>query len=138
MATYQAIVDQIRTAANTALGGTGRFMHGRIVDASREANGEYPFIVLYPFTIRQGDGDNDSIDSTTILLGFWQQDGPDTTEVQREAIIAAMDTLSDLVLEDLRDEMQISQVDKEPQYQFYQGTLSGFAVRFSLQIMQSC
>lgn len=141
MATYQRIVDEIRNASTVALDNVGRFMHGRIVDASRVYDGEYPLIVLYPFTIRKADGeDNDAFDSTQLLLGFWKQDAPDTNELQREAIIAEMDTLSETFLDQLRDSsiIQISNIDKEPQYQFYQGTLSGFAVRFSINVLQTC
>ena len=140
MPTYQKIVDSIRDAS-VAANPTGRFMHGRVIDASRDANGVYPFIVLYPFTIRKGQGEvNDSFDSTQILLGFWRQDSPESTELDREGFIADMDELSESVLELLYDVhgLRIIQVDKEPQYQFYQGTVSGFAVRFNLSVLQPC
>lgn len=137
---YQKIVDTIRNSS-VANNPTGRFINGRIVDASRIFDGAYPLIVLYPFTIRKGFGEaNDAFDSTQILLGFWRQDQPDSTEELREQYIAEMDVLSDLILNDLFQvtDIRITSVDKEPQYQFYQGTLSGFAVRFNLSVLQEC
>jgi hypothetical protein len=141
MATYQAIVNEIRQASMACLENNGRFIHGRIVDASRVYEGKYPLIVLYPFIIRKGESeDNEIFDSTQLFMGFWMQDAPDTTEEQREAIIAEMDILSEVFLDSLRDSstVRLSAVDKEPQYQFYQATLSGFALRFNITTLTPC
>jgi hypothetical protein len=140
MAAYKLIVDTIRDVCN-AINPTGRFIHGRIIDASAAFDGAYSLIVLYPFTTRHPQGEaNDSFSNTTILVGFWVQDSPDSNELQREALIASMDTLSDLFIEAMLDKSNVvmTQIDKEPQYQFYQGTVSGFAMQFRLQILQPC
>lgn len=136
--TYQITVDSIRTAALAALGldgegnQFGRFVHGRIIDASQAYDGKYPLIVLYPFQIRQSV-DPDFLDGSDLLVAFWKQDSAVSTPEDREAIISQMDTLSDLFLSNLTDNkyVRFSGVIKEPQYQFYSGTLSGFALRMT-------
>jgi hypothetical protein len=139
MAAYKLIVDTIGGVCNS-VNPTGRFIPGRVVDASLAADGNYPLIVLYPFTTRDPEGEASEFDSTTILLGFWEQDSPDTTPEQRVEIIHSMDLLSDLFKKSMLDKSNVvmTQIDKEPQYQFYQGTVSGFAMQFRLQILQPC
>lgn len=155
---YQGTVDSIRTAANAALAGfidydvddyqgsdyqttapTGRFDHGRHVDISQKFDGAYPFIFLYPVTVRRPDSP-DFIDRSDILLGFWIQDRPDTSTLEREVIIAQMDSLSDAFLNKLyeNDKIRVTGVRKEPQYQMYQSTVSGFAVQFTLENYDAC
>jgi len=136
--TYQITVDSIRNAALAALGldvddvQLGRFIHGRIIDASQAYDGKYPLIVLYPFQVRQGV-DPDFLDNSDLLIGFWMQDSVQSTPEDREAIIAQMDDLSDIFLKELANDKYVrySGVIKEPQYQFYSGTLSGFAIRLT-------
>lgn len=136
---FQTTVNEIRSAANSALDGTGRFDHGRHVDISQKFDGEYPFIFLYPVTVVRPDSPG-FINRGNILIGFWMQDRPDTSTLERETIIAQMDELSDLFLESIEanDKARITGVRKEPQYQMYQGTLSGFAVQFLYENYDAC
>lgn len=135
---YQQTVNEIRTAAE-AINPGGRFEHGRHVDLSQGFDGAYPIIYLYPTNITPAE-DPDFIDSTLVLLGFFDQDKTDTSPLQREAIIAAMDVLSDAFLSKLSENklVKITNKKKEPQYQMYQGTLSGFAVQFTYQNFTPC
>lgn len=135
---YQSTVTEIRTAAE-AVNPHGRFMHGRHVDLSQDAEGCYPVIYLYPITTNRAT-DPEFIDSHNLTIGFWMEDKPDSSNEDRENIIAKMDQLSDeflLVLEELRGS-RISNVQKEPQYQMYQGTLSGYAIRLTYQNFTAC
>lgn len=135
---YQSTVNEIRSAAN-AVNPNGRFSHGRHVDLSQLFEGDYPLIYLYPITINPGV-DPDFIDSSIITVGFFKQDRPDTLNQEREDIIAEMDLLSTAFIVALSESktIRIFQVSKEPQYQMYQGTLSGFAVRFTYQNWSPC
>jgi hypothetical protein len=155
---YQSTVDSIRTAANTALASFvdynsddyhgadyqttslgGRFDHGRHVDISQKFDGAYPFIFLYPVTELRPDSPG-FIDRSNILIGFWMQDRPDTSTLEREVIIAQMDALSDAFLNKLEenDKIRVTGVRKEPQYQMYQSTVSGFAIQFTLENYDVC
>ena len=136
---YQSTVNEIRTAANAALSGNGRFDHGRHVDISQKFDGDYPFIFLYPITVIPADSP-DFIDQSNIMIGFWMQDRPDTSTLDREQIIAQMDVLSDLFLQALEtnEKIRITARRKEPQYQMYQGTVSGFALQFTYRNYTAC
>ncbi len=135
---YQSTVNEIRSAA-TVVNPNGRFDHGRHVDLSQMFEGDHPIIYLYPFTVTPGI-DPDFIDSSVLLLGFFKQDRPDTSNEEREKIIAEMDVLSTSFLDTLIDMklVKVSSVTKEPQYQMYQGTISGYAVRLSYQNFSPC
>lgn len=137
MASYQNIVDACRAAVPNG----GRFIHGRLMDFSNEYTGTYPLITLLPFTTTDGRGTpDDRFNSTPLIVGFWQEDRPDTTPEEREALIAEMDALSDEFIDNLlgRSDIQLLSILKEPQYQMFQGTLSGYAVSFTLNILAPC
>jgi len=137
MANYQNVVDKCRAAVPSA----ERFIHGRIVDFSQDYSGTYPLITLLPFTINDARSMPDNtFDSAAVVVGFWKQDRPDTTPAEREAIIAEMDTLSDLFLNNilLSKTTKLAEIRKEPQYQMFQGTLSGFAISFNISLLAPC
>jgi hypothetical protein len=137
MANYQNIVNACRAAVPNG----ERFIHGRLIDFSQGYSGAYPLITLLPFTITDARGTSENrFDSTPVIIGFWKQDRPDTTPEEREALIAEMDTLSDDFINNLLDrtDLQLNSVLKEPQYQMFQGTLSGVAVSFTLNILAPC
>jgi hypothetical protein len=132
-------VNAIRAAANT-VNPTGRFDHGRIVDASQAFNGDYPVIWLYPVNIDLATG-AEFIDDNTILIGFWAQDKPDTSTQERELLIAAMDDLCRQFFMLLQQNKLIripGKVRLEPQYFMYNGTVSGMAARFTYQNFDPC
>lgn len=135
---YQQTVNEIRDAAES-VNPTGRFIHGRIVDASQQNHGTYPLIVLYPFQTRPGV-DPEFFNNSDILMGFWQQDSAVSTPEDREAIIAQMDALSDAFIAaiELNSQVRFSGLVKEAQYFMYQGTLSGYAIRFTYMNVTPC
>lgn len=134
---YKSTVQEIRSAALQALNGSGRFDHGRHADVSQKFEGDYPFINLYPIDISPSD---DFIDTNNILIGFYKQDRPDTSTVERENIIADMDTLCTIFMNILRnnDLVQVTNERREPIYHVYQGHLSGFAVQFTYRNFSKC
>ncbi len=136
MANYQNIVNACRNATPQGL----RFIHGRLQDFTNEYSGTYPLVTLLPFTVIDFRSTPDAVfDNANIVVGFWQQDSPDTTPAQREAIISAMDTLSDTFIDNLLDSgVKLSNINKEPQYQMFQGTLSGFAISFRIDLVAPC
>lgn len=136
---YQSTVNEIRAAAITALNGTGRFDHGRHIDLSQKFSGDYPFIFLYPITVTPADSP-DFIDKNNLLIGFWMQDSPESSTIQREQIIAHMDVLSTAFMIVLADDsmVRVTNVRKEPQYGMYAGTLSGFAIQLTYQNFTPC
>ena len=138
MANFKNIVDLCRDA----LPAEGvRFIHGRLLDFSNSYTGIYPLVTLLPFTITDHrSAPEQTWDFANIVVGFWQEDRPDTTPSEREDIIDAMDQLSDGFLDALQDGpgVRITGIQKEPQYQMFQGTLSGMAVQFRIDILAPC
>ena len=133
---YQLIVDSIRDASEV-VNPTGTFIHGRRSDGSLEYNAPFPQIHLYPFTTLPQD-ENRNLVFADIVMAFWQQDTPETTNEKREEIIAEMDVLSKNFLNqlDLAD-LEIITVRKEPQYRTLSATLSGYAVTFRMKVFES-
>lgn len=127
--TYENLVDLIRNIANS-VNPTGTFVHARRSDGSLEYDGAMPQIHLYPFTLRGTD-----TKETDLLIAFWQQDSPASSNEEREAIIQEMDVLSRTFMETLDDyeTLEILGFNGEPQYRQLAGTLSGFAVRFTIR-----
>lgn len=129
---YQEVVDLIRTAS-IQVNPTGTFIHGRRADGSIEYDKPMPQIHLYPFVSSPQDG-NRAFVNNDIVMGFWKQDAPDTSNEEREEIISAMDTLSKEFLEALDEGvLEISNIRKEPQYRTLSATLSGYAITFRLK-----
>jgi hypothetical protein len=137
MANYQNIVNACRSAVPSG----ERFIHGRLIDFSQDYTGTYPLITLLPFTVNDFRSTTDAIfDFASITVGFWKEDSPDTTADQRETIISDMDVLSDQFINKLLEsnKIKVSAILKEPQYQMFQGTLSGFAISFRIDIIAPC
>lgn len=136
MGTYSTTVDAIRTASE-AINPDGRFTHGRKVDVSQRYDGAYPLINLFPFKTPRDSDDNDS---PQILIGFFMQDSPVTSMEEREALISQMDDLSDAFYEEISQSktIRIEKFTKEPQYQIYSGTISGYAVSLTATIKSPC
>lgn len=137
MGTYKLVVDAIRDAANT-VNPTGQFTNGRKIDTSLTSiSTNFPLINLYPFKTPRDQSDNDA---STILIGFWMQDSTASSMLEREDLIDQMDDLSDAFYTELLESnvIQITNFVKEPQYQHYSGTLSGYAVSFTLISKSPC
>jgi len=136
---YLQTVSIVRTAANAV--NSNRFDHGRIVDFSQNFNKPFPYIWLYPFDIRDADPtSDDQFDTTTVRVGFWFQDKPDSSIQEREVLIGKADELCNAFLEELRENMRIiiENVRREPQYQFHNATVSGMALEFDIRTLTPC
>jgi len=136
---YQQTINEIRTVAQV-VNPTGRFDHGRIIDVSQAFAGDYPVIWLYPFNTLMPTAD-EILDDNTLLLGFWFQDSPSSSNAEREEIIARAYDLA----KQFFTQVQLSKVVRingriqlEPQYQMYSGTVSGYAARFTYQNYEPC
>ena len=138
MANFKNIVDLCRDA----LPAEGvRFIHGRLIDFSNSYTGAFPLVTLLPFTVNDHRSNADQTwDFANLVVGFWEEDRPDTTPEEREDLIDAMDELSDEFLDNLLADpaLRITAIQKEPQYQMFQGTLSGMAVQFRIDIIAPC
>lgn len=134
---YIQTIAEIRSAAEAV--NEGRFDHGRRVDFSQGFDNKFPFIWLYPVDINDA-GINDTVDSTTILMGFWDQDKPSSSTAEREQLIAKMDALCTAFLAQLglNYQAQATGISREPQYQHSQGHVSGMALRFTYQNFTPC
>jgi len=134
---YQSIVDLLRNLAYI-VNPNGHFMHGRRSDGSLDYDKPFPQIHLLPvrtqFDIKL---DNETQD---LIIMFWQQDSPESTNEQREAIIAQMDVLSRNFVAALYDEdgVSISNVLRTPEYRQLAGTVSGYGVSFTLISKDDC
>jgi hypothetical protein len=128
---YQEIVDLIRNVA-IIVNPTGHFMHGRRTDGSLDYNEAFPQIHLMPVRTTW-DIQNDNQTNDLVIL-FWDQDRPETSNLEREAIIAAMDALSDAFIFELYENnpVSISNVSKTPEYRQLAGTASGYGLSFTI------
>ena len=134
---YQTAVDVVRDAAQ-AVNASGFFVHGRRSDGSINYDEAFPQIHLYPFTSAANIADN-WVDVFDMQIGFWQQDSPESTPEEREAIIAEMDALMRSFVTELRETplVQIDALTTEPQYRTLSATLSGYACRFRMTIINN-
>lgn len=128
---YQDIVDLIRNTAN-AVNPNGHFMHGRNTDGSLDYDYPFPQIHLMPVQTTL-DLDNNTKEHTLILM-FWEQDSPESSNDERELLIASMDVLSDNFLFSLYavNTIQLVEVLKTPEYRQLSGTASGYGLQFTI------
>lgn len=134
--TYQGTVDLIRNLAYL-VNPNGLFIHGRRSDGSLEYPNVFPQIHLYP--LRQSVDINNGNVISEALLFFWQQDSPESSNEEREAIIAQMDVLSINFLALLNNEIiGLSNARKTPEYRQLAGTVSGYGLAFTLSSKISC
>lgn len=137
MTSYEKIINALESIA-IGLIPNGQFVHGPLVDASVTYKGKLPLIHCLPFTTNE---DDDGVwDSATIILGFWVQDKPASTPVEKKMLIAAMASLSKQYTTMLKEYngMSVRGIIKEPQYKHYMATLTGYAVRFTIQVVDDC
>lgn len=134
---YRAVVNVIRDTAN-AVNPTGTFTHGRRSDASLEFDGTFPQIHLFPF-VGDVDKTNAYTESYSIQMLFCGQDTSDSSNEEREDIIAAMDVLSREFINTLfdTDGVTMIRIRTEPNYRILSGTTSGYIVSFTLQVATS-
>lgn len=128
---YNDLVETIKTASEE-INESGTFVHGRRADGSLNFPGKFPQIHLYPFTSNidvNGNGE-----TSNILMGFWYQDKPDSSPKQKQELISKADTLCRSFLKQILSlgTIQLSNVRVEPQYQMMAGTLSGYALSFTI------
>lgn len=133
---YQSTVDQLRAAAQV-VNPDKTFISGRQVDFSQEFDGKFPAIHLAPFTITEA---TEALDSQDLLVGFWMQDAPDSNVDDREDIVRQMELMCRAFLAQLRTDnrIDIKGVVMEPQFQMYNGTVSGFATKFTYYNLPPC
>lgn len=130
--TYQNIVDIIRDTATT-VNPTGTFVHARRSDGSLEYSGAMPQIHLYPFQVK-GSNVNQAVEAD-LIIGFWKQDSPESSNEEREQIISDMDILQRAFKEELDETQTIELLNfvAEPNYRQLSGTLSGYIIRFTMR-----
>jgi hypothetical protein len=136
---YLSTVNEIQAAA-IAVNPTGRFDHGGHVDISQMYEGEMPFIYLYPPVIYPGI-DPDFIDTNILTIGFWFQDDPKSSTLERKLLLSQSDDLSKQFLDKLLENKYIKITDrtqKDPAFKEYQGCWSGFILRISYQNFSAC
>lgn len=135
---YTDIVNLIRNISN-AINPTGYFMHGRRSDGSLDYDQNFPQIHLMP--IRTNFDVPGDIKNHDIILMFWDQDSPDSSNDEREYKINQMDILSDLFLDTLYNDpanVSFNNVLKTPEYRQLAGTVSGYGISFTIISKVSC
>lgn len=135
---YSEIVNVIRNISN-AINPTGHFMHGRRSDGSLDYDQNFPQIHLMP--IRTNFDVPAGIKNHDIILMFWQQDSPDSSNADREFKIDQMDALSDIFLDALYNDpanVSFNNVLKTPEYRQLAGTVSGYGISFTLTTVSLC
>lgn len=134
---YQATVNFIRDICND-INPTGTFCHARRSDGSLEYHGEMPQIHLYPIT-SDIDVANGLISTSAILMAFWFQDATDSSNEEREAIIAKAEVLCNKFIQEAveAEGFEITNIRTEPNYRQLAGTLSGYLLSFRLKTAES-
>lgn len=134
---YQDIVNTIRNTA-TAINLTGSFVHGRRSDGSLEYDKPFPQIHLMPLR-STFDIQNDIVKHDIVIM-FWGQDSPESSNDKRELIIAQMDLLSSNFINSLNSlsNISLSNVLKTPEYRQLAGTVSGYGLSFTLTSKTYC
>lgn len=129
--TYQTLVNIIRATANY-INPTGTFVHGRRSDGSLEYNEAFPQIHLLPVR-SEYDYNNANVRHNVILM-FWGQDSPESSNDEREALISTMDILSDNFIINFQNvnTYTITNVLKTPEYRQLAGTVSGYGLSFTI------
>jgi len=134
----------LRNTAN-AVNPNGFFVHGRREDFSLHftesalANDEAGIGLIAPTPRTTIDRVNGVI-THEVLLVFMKPDRPDTSEMEREAIIAAMDVLSNSYMQHLfaNNDIDIRNETKTPDYRQFMGTLSGYSLTFKIIDKMNC
>ena len=137
MNSYEKIETVIELIAN-GVNPTGRYISGRIIDASASFRGSYPLIVLYPYTINE---DNEDVwHSAQLEMFFAVEDRPNTSPVEIRNILTSMAILSKQFTDMLKeyDGVTVRNIQKEPAYKTLSATLTGFLVRFQIQVHDDC
>lgn len=136
--TYEELVDIIRAVA-TAVNPTGFYLNavGGRKDASEYYNEDGPQIFLYG--LRSKRDPKTSTRTWSFVVLFVKQDRPDTTEAQREQILADMDVLSTTFLQYLFNNYNIDfTLDDSPENRILQGTYSGWSCSFNVITPDLC
>jgi len=130
---YIDVVNVIRDTVKE-LDGDIYFQHGLRVDGSLSYNEVFPQVHLFPFTSTI-DITNGFYENPQILMLFCDQDRPDTSVEEREAIIQRMDDLSrDFIIRlDNNISGRITGIRREPVYRQLAGTVSGYSIQFTLE-----
>ena len=129
---YIGVVTLIKTVSES-VNPTGLFEHGRRWDASLNFGENNKQIYLYPITANV-DLANHYFESWAVVMGFYFQDAPDSTELERQALIVEADNMTTLFLNDinLTEGVELSNVRKEPSYRQMAGTYTGYILTFTL------
>lgn len=142
--TYQQIVDMLRDSAN-AVNPNGFFHHGRREDFSLQYpqvafRTGYAGIGLLSPTPRTTVDKINAIVTHECIMVFMEQDAPDSTEDNREDIIARMYVLSEQFMDYIYNNypVAISNEVKTPDYRQFMATLSGYSMTFTISDVISC
>lgn len=129
---YLGAVNLIKSISET-VNPTGLFEHGRRWDASLNFGENNKQIYLYPITANV-DLANHYFESWSIVMGFYFQDAPDSTELDRQALIAEADVMVTEFLNLLNEteSIELSNSRKEPSYRQMAGTYTGYILTFTL------
>lgn len=141
---YQDVVDMCRNAA-IAVNSSGFFVHGRREDYSLEfdnaayRNGECGIGLLMP-TPQITDSFSDGTRTYNLLFVFMLQDAQDSTLLEREQIVAAMDVLSNTYINYMIANYPIEPIAciKTPDIRNFQGTLSGVSLSLTIKTIKPC
>lgn len=129
---YLGAVNLIKSISET-VNPAGLFEHGRRWDASLNFGENNKQIYLYPITANV-DLANHYFESWSIVMGFYFQDAPDSTELDRQALIAEADVMVTEFLNLLNEteSIELSNSRKEPSYRQMAGTYTGYILTFTL------
>lgn len=129
---YQSIVTEIRTAAE-AVNPTGTFVHGVKPMQSLEFGSPFPQIFLDPFDSTMVDN-KFNVENHSVMIAFLDQDAPDSSVTEQEAILAAMDALANQFIITFNDNVgNVTQIKKQPAYRIFAGTVTGMILSFTCQ-----
>jgi hypothetical protein len=129
---YQSIVNAIRDAAES-VNATGTFIHGVKPMQSLEYGSPFPQIFLDPFETTVIDN-KFTVENHNVMIAFLDQDAPDSSVTEQEAILAAMDALCNQFMQTFNDNVgTVTGIKKVPAYRIFSGTVTGMILSFTCQ-----
>lgn len=133
--TYLDTVELIRSLS-IQVNEPGTFIHGRRVDGSLAYDGNFPQILLEPFTVNIDL--EKATETANMSLGFLLKDAAENNAAAREIIIGEADVLCSAFITALETKhVDVSNVVARPFYNIFAGVVSGYLLTFNLTSKRS-
>lgn len=138
--TYSNLVNYFKAKA-LIVNPSGTFIHGKKPDASLTSSSTvFPLIWVAPF--RESTDRIKGNINRQITIAFFDQDSPNKTLDQRQALIQSMWALKESFMTSINNDLprvlSTANESATPEYSQLAGTVSGYAISFNIQSKIPC